>query len=69
MTVKDTFQRQIAELEKRCGPKTMLRTYQVLSELVKWLYESGDGNITLSAENHLLGQEICAETTITADRE
>jgi len=69
MTVEDTFQRQIAELEERFGPKTKLRTYQVLTEVVRWLHESGDGNITLSAENHLLGQEICAETTITADGE
>lgn len=67
MTVEDTFKRQIAELEKRCGPETKLCTYQVLSEVVKWLYESGDGNITLSAENHLLGQGIRAETTITAN--
>ena len=67
MTVEDTFKRQIAELERRCGPKTTLRTYQVLTEVVRWLYEKGDGNITLSAENHMLRQEICAETTITAN--
>jgi len=66
ITVEDTFKRQMVELEKRCGPETKLRTYEVLSEVVKWLYERGDGNITLSAENHLLRQEIRAETTITA---
>lgn len=65
MTDEYIFQRQIAELEKRCGQKAKLCTYQVLSEVVKWLYESSDGNITLSAENHLLGQEIHTETTIT----
>lgn len=68
MTAEDTFQKQIAELEKRFGPKAKLRTYQVLSEVVKWLQESGDGNITLSAVNHLLEQEIRTETTIMAER-
>ena len=67
MTVEDTFQSQIDELEKRFGPKTKERTYQVLSEVVKWLYETGDGNVTLSAENHLIRQEIRTETTITAN--
>ena len=69
MTDEDIFQRQIVELEKKCGPETKLRTYEVLSEVVKWLYESGDGDITLSAENHLLAQEIRAENTITTDGE
>jgi len=69
MTVEDTFQTQIAELEKRFGPKTRLRTYQVLTEVVKWLRESGHGNITLSAVNHLLGQKIRAETIITTNGE
>jgi hypothetical protein len=35
MTVEETFQIQIAELEKRFGPKTKLRTYEVLPEVVK----------------------------------
>ena len=69
MTVEDTFKRQIAELERRCGPKTKLRTYQVLTEVVRWLHESGHGNITLSAVDHLLGQKIRAETIITTDGE
>jgi len=67
MTDEDTFQKQIAELEERFGPKTKLRTYQVLTEVVRWLHESGHGNITLSAVDHLLGQKIRAETIITTD--
>lgn len=66
MTVEDTFKTQIAELEKRCGRETMLRTYKVLSAVIKRLCKTGDGNITLSAEDHLPRQEICAETTVTA---
>jgi len=62
MTVEDRFQRQITELEKRRGQETKLHTYEVLSEVVKWLYESGNGNITLSAENHLLRQKnLCRD--------
>lgn len=44
----------------------MLRTYKVLSAVIKRLCKTGDGNITLSAEDHLPRQEICAETTVTA---
>jgi len=69
VTNEDIFQRQIAELEKRFGPRTKVRTYQVLTEVVKWLHESGHGNITLSAVDHLLGQKIRAETIITTDGE
>lgn len=70
MKVEDTFQRQIVELEKRFGLKTKLRTYQVLTEVVRWLCESGDGDITLCAVDHLLvEQEIRAETTITTGAE
>jgi hypothetical protein len=69
MTAEDIFQGQLAELEKRFGPKTKLRTYQVLTEVVRWLDESGHGNITLSAVDHLLGQKIRAETIITTNGE
>jgi hypothetical protein len=69
MTVEDIFQNPIAELEKKFGSKTKLRTYQVLTEVVRWLHESGDGNITLSAENHVLAQEIRAEAIITTNGE
>jgi hypothetical protein len=69
MTAEDIFQGKLTELEKRYGPKTKLRTYQVLTEVVKWLDESGHGNITLSAVDHLLGQKIRAETIITTNGE
>jgi len=69
MTVEHIFQSQIAELEKRFGPRTKERTYQVLTEVIKWLHEEGHGNITLSAVDHLLGQKIRAETIITTNGE
>ena len=69
MKIEDTFQGQIEELERRFGLKTKLRTYQVLTEVGRWLRESGDGDITLGAADHLLEQEIRAETTITSDAE
>lgn len=55
ITAEDIFQRQVAKLKKICEPETKLRTYQVLSEVVKRLYESDDVSMTLSAENHPLG--------------
>ena len=67
MKVEETFRKQITELEKRFGPQTKLRTYQVLTEVVKWLHESGHGNVTLSAIDHLFGQKIRAETIITTN--
>ena len=69
MTIENTFQRQIAELEKRFGRRTKVRTYQVMTEVVRWLRESGHGNITLSAVDHIPGQKIRAETIITTDAE
>ena len=69
MKIEDTFQRQIVELERRFGLETKLRTYRVLTEVVRWLRESGHGDITLRAADHLLEQEIRAETTITSDAE
>ena len=69
MKAEDTFQRQIVELERRFGLKTKSRTYQVLTKVVRWLRGSGDGDITLRAADHLLEQEIRAETTITTDAE
>ncbi|OHB54308.1 MAG: hypothetical protein A2173_11265 [Planctomycetes bacterium RBG_13_44_8b] len=69
LTIEDVFQRQIDELEKRFGIKTKERTYQVLTEVVRWLDESGHGNITLSAVDHLLGQKLRAETIITTNGE
>lgn len=69
MITERRFQNQIAELEKRFGSKAKIRTYQVLTEVVRWLRVSGHGNLTLSAMDHLLGQKIRTETIITTGKE
>jgi len=69
MTAESRFQNQIAELEKQFGSKAKIRTYQVLTEVVRWLRISGHGNLTLSAVEHLLGQKICTKTIITTGKE
>ena len=64
MTSRDIFEFEIAALEQEIGQSAKSRTYRVLAEVVRWLRQSGHGNVTLSAVNNLLGTKIRTETII-----
>ena len=67
MTAKEMFECEVSALEEQAGSKAKTRTYQVLSEVVRWLRQSGHGNVTLSAVNNYLGAKIRTETIISVD--
>jgi hypothetical protein len=64
MTSREIFEFEIAALEQEIGKSAESRTYRVLAEVVRWLRQSGHGNVTLSAVNNLLGTKIRTETII-----
>ena len=65
MTSREIFDVEITALENKMGSKTRLRTYQVLTEVVRWLHHCGHGNITLSAVNSLLAEKLKTETIVS----
>ena len=67
MNPRAVFESEIAALQHHAGTTAELRTYQVLAEVVRWLRQSGHGNVTLSAVNSLLGTKIRTETIIAVE--
>jgi len=57
---------EIEHLGQKHGLKAQIRTCQVLTEIVRWAKESGHGNITLSAIDHIFSEKIKTETYIKA---
>jgi hypothetical protein len=68
MTSREIFEFEVSALEQEIGSSAKMRTYRVLAEVVRWLRQSGHGNVTLSAVNNLLGEKIRTETIISIDR-
>lgn len=58
--------KEIELLGHKHGIQAQIRTYQVLTEIVRWARESGHGNITLSAIDHIFSEKIKTETYIRA---
>lgn len=65
MNCEVQLKNEISKLRNLYGPKVEQRTYQILTEVVKWVRESGHGSITMHAVDHILGEKIRTETIIT----
>ena len=66
MNAEAILREEIKSLEREFGAKAKLRLCRNLTAVVRWVRESGHGNVTLSAVDHLLGPKIRTETIITA---